>query len=165
MSEKDEWAGSMVDPLVIAAAKFKVEQARDGDYSAGLELVGDCALAIRDIVIRGNLPDAERQLYLKALNDSLEKILDGVEPARAMYLEKSRGRPADPQKLARDLNVFTFVGKEYERLNARGHTKTDEPIAFALQSAANRFGLSLASTQKTWSEFGSLDGWKRFNSD
>ena len=32
MSEKDEWAGSMVDPLVIAAAKFKVEQARNGDY-------------------------------------------------------------------------------------------------------------------------------------
>ncbi|WP_445780437.1 hypothetical protein [Shewanella sp.] len=86
MSEKDEWAGSMVDPLVIAAAKFKVEQARNGDYSPGLELVGDCALAIRDIVIRGNLPDAERQLYLKALIDSLEKILDGVEPARAMYL-------------------------------------------------------------------------------
>lgn len=165
MSEKEEWVGSMVDPLVIEAAKFKVERASNGDYSAGLELVRDCALALQDIVIGGNLPDAERQLYLKALIDSLEKILDGVEPARAMCLEKSPGRPADPQKLARDLNVFIFVGEEYERLNARGHTKTDEPIAFALQSAANRFGLSLASIQKTWSEFGSLDGWKRFNSD
>ncbi len=165
MSDKQEWAGSMVDPLVIAAAKFKVEQASKGDYSAGLELVGDCALALRDIVIKGNLPDAERQVYLNALLDSLEKILDGVEPGRAMYLEKAQGRPADPQKLARDLNIFISVGQEYERLNARGHTKTDEPIAFALQSAVNRFGLSLASIQKIWSEFGSLDGWKRFNSD
>jgi len=165
MSEKQEWAGSMVDPLVIAAAKFKVEQASKGDYSAGLELVGDCALALRDIVIKGNLPDAERQVYLNALLDSLEKILDGVEPGRAMYLEKAQGRPADPQKLARDLNIFISVGQEYERLNARGHSKSDKPVASALKSRARLFKVSLASTQKIWSEFGSVDGWKRFNSD
>ena len=165
MSEFVEWTGSLVDQQVITAAKLKVERAINGEYSAGLELVGDCALALRDIVTKGNLPDAERQLYLKALLESLEKIADGVEPARAMSLEKSYGRPADPQKLARDLNVFMWVGKEYERLNARGHTKNDEPIASALKSAASRFSLSLASTQKIWSEYGSLDGWKRFNSD
>jgi hypothetical protein len=165
MSERVEWTGLLVDQKVIATAKYKVERASNGEYSAGLELIGDCALALRDIVTKGNLPDAERQLYLKALLESLEKIVDGVEPARAMYLEKSHGRPADPQKLARDLSVFLLVGKEYERLTKRGLTKSDKPIAEALTLATKSFGLSLAATQKIWSDFGSLEGWARFNSD
>jgi len=165
MSEMKEWAGSLVDPLVIAAAKHRVERASAGDYVAGLDVIGECVLALRDIVQMGRLPDAERQLYLKALLESLEKIVEGVEPSRAMCLEKSNGRPVDPQKLSRDLNVYMLVGQEYERLTARGHTQNDKPIAYALELASSRFGLTLAATQKIWSDYGSLAGWRRFNSD
>jgi hypothetical protein len=163
MKEKQKWVGSLADQEVIDAAKYRIERAQTGDYLAGLHVVDECVIALRGIVLMGDPPDAARQLYLTALLDSLEKIVDGVDPTKAMYLEKGHGRPLDPKKQDREISILFSIGRKYEELINRGHTKQDKPLDAALKSVAKDCGLTFPAVQKVWSSFGSLKGWKMAN--
>jgi hypothetical protein len=165
MEQKQKWVGSLVDQEVIDAAKYKIGRAHAGDYVAGLRVVDECVIALRGIILMGDLPNAERQLYLMALLESLEKIVDGVDPTKAMCLEKGHGRPLNPFKEDRELSIYLSIGRKYEELIKLGHTKQDKPTEAALKFVAKDFGLTIPNVQKIWSSFGSLKGWKNGKSD
>lgn len=165
MEQKQKWVGSSVDQEVIDAAKYKIGRAQAGNYVAGLSVVDECVIALRGIILMGDLPNAERQLYLVALLESLEKIVDGVDPTKAMCLEKGHGRPLNPFKEDRELSIYLSIGRKYEELIKLGHTKQDKPTEAALKFVAKDFGLTIPNVQKIWSSFGSLKGWKNGKSD
>lgn len=165
MDQEKKWVGSSVAQDVIDAAKYKIARAHAGDYVAGLRVVDECVIALRGVTLMGDLPDAERQLYLMALLESLEKIVDGVDPTKAMCLEKGHGRPLNPFKGDRELSIFLSIGRKYEEQIELGHTKQDKPTEAALKAVAKDFGLTIPNVQKIWSSFGSLKGWKNRKSD
>jgi hypothetical protein len=160
MNTGQHWSPVHVEQEVLNAAKHTIERAKAGDDSAGMSVINQCIVALRDVVKSGTLPDMERVLYLRSLLDSLELITDeSIDPTRALCLEKSRGRPQDPYKLAKDLKIFVTVGGKYDELIERGYTRGDSPITEAIKRASKELGVSTASVQKVWSEHGSAAGW------
>jgi len=165
MDQHQKWIGSKVDQEVIDEANRMIERAHAGDYLAGFHVVHECVISLRGIVLMGDPPDAARQLYLAALLESLEMILGGEAPAKAMCLAKSHGRPEKPNKFDTEVAIFFSIGQKYEELIKLGHTKQDKPTDTALKSVAKNFELSIPTVQKIWSSFGSLKGWKNSKSD
>jgi hypothetical protein len=159
MNTGQHWSPVHVEQEVLNAAKYTIERAKAGNDSAGMSVINQCIVALRDVVKSGTLPDMERVLYLRSLLESLELITDdSVKPARALCLEKSRGRPQDQYKLAKDLKIFITVSRKYDELIERGHTRGDSPVTEAIKQASKELGASTTSVQKVWSEHGSAAG-------
>lgn len=162
MEQKKKRIGSFVDKEILDAANYKIERARASESGLGLQVVEECVIALRDIVWNGELPDQERQIYLIALLESMERIADGENPARALNLVKLQRRPKKKNKEERDISIFISIGEKYDLSKRKGLTLKDKIIENALKEAAKEFESTVASVQKVWSEFGSLAGWSYF---
>jgi len=162
MNTGQHWPPVHVDEEVMNGAKSTIERAKAGNNSAGMSVIIQSIVALRDVLETGTLPDKERVLYLKSLLESLDLIAgESVDPARALCIEKSRGRPRNPDKLARDLRIVMVIGRRYDELIERGHTREDSLMKEAIKQASNQLGESKATVQKVWSEYGSVHGWQR----
>ncbi len=162
MEQKKKWIGSFVDKEILDAANYKIEQARASESGVGLQVVEECVIALRDIVWNGELPDQERQIYLIALLESMERIADGENPARALNLVKLQRRPKKKNKEDLDIRIFISIGKKYDLSKLKGLTLQDKIIENAIKEVTKEFDSTVASVQKVWSEFGSLAGWAYF---
>lgn len=165
MNNDENWSNRHSDADVLEAARATIQRAEAGQVLDGIKVIEECTIALRDITNCGELPDAERILYLAALLKSLEQIIDGVNPARALCIEKDRGRPAHANKLDHEVAVYLAVGMEYDALRVRGHTREDAPVEAAVNAAAKKFGATPESVQKIWSEFGATEKWRSITPD
>ena len=163
MEQKKKCIGSFVDKEILDAANYKIEQARASESGVGLQVVEECVIALRDIVWNGELPDQERQIYLIALLESMERIADGENPARALNLVKLQRRPKKKNKEDLDIRIFISIGKKYDLSKHKGLTLQDKIIENAIKEVAKEFKSTVATVQKVWSEFGSLAGWSSFS--
>lgn len=159
MNKGQQWAPVHVDQDILRAAKTTIQRAKAGNYIEGMSVIDQCVVALRDLLDSGTLPDMERMLYLTSLLESLQLITDkSIEPARALCLERSRGRPQVPYKFVRDLKIVLAVGHKYDKLIERGYTRGDSPIEEVVSQVSQELGVSTATVQKVWSDYGSTFG-------
>ena len=145
MVNSTQW-GDLVD-----AAKATVSKAENGDIEAGKSVIVHSTSAMRALLERGVSPNPRDAVYLASLIDGLGRIVDGVEPARALNLEKPWNRPSSENTEVRDALIFIQVGDETDALRC---TVND-----AIEAVAERNGLGAETVRKAWQAFGSMEGW------
>ena len=146
---------------LIVVANARVSAAERGEKNAALDVVSHCAVALRGLV-RGEMPDPERMVYLGALLNSLERIEDGTDPVAALHL-RPKGRVRDESLLARNILLFVDIGHALDELTGgKGHTRSDSPVAAALKRVQKETGRSDAQIKKVWQDFGAARGWERW---
>lgn len=151
--EKSDWTD------LVASAKARIAAA-PRDKNAALEVVGQSAVALRDLVHHDLLPDPMRLEYLRALLAALELIEAGEDPVKALHLSQGH-RIRDEKLWARNFGLFIKIGREVDRLKGRGHTRGDKPVQAALHAIAKQWSLSLETAKKAWQLHGSEKGWNQ----
>ena len=90
-----------------------MSQAKKNDRRAAVEVLKQANVYLNTLTKGDFSYDAERIIYLEFLNESLEKILNGADPAKALYLYNENR----PQEVSQDRSVVLFcnVGLAYEK--------------------------------------------------
>ena len=141
----------------IRRANSLVSQAKKNDRRAVVEVLKQANVYLNTLAKGDFSYDAERIIYLEFLNESLEKILNGADPAKALYLYNENR----PQEVSQDRSVILFcnVGLAYEK-------QSEKNISLAFEAVSKKFKskfdmeVSPSVIRKAWSTHGSLKGWK-----
>ena len=137
---------------VVEAAKAIVAQADAGDVAAGRTVLVHSAAAIRAVLDRSTLPNLREAAYLSAIHIWLVELLDGMEPGRALRLEKPWHRPENEDIEVRDALLFMQVGEEMDKRNCS--------VSDAIEVVAERNVLGVDTVKKAWNGQGSKSGWE-----
>lgn len=141
----------------IVRAKSCVNQAKKNDRRAVVEVLKQANVYLNTLTKGDFSYDAERIIYLKFLNESLEKILNGADPAKALYLYNENR----PQEVSQDRSVILFcnVGLAYEKQSEKNISLAFEAVSQKFKTKFN-MKVSPSVVRKAWSMYGSLKGWK-----
>ena len=149
--EKIDWTD------LVERARARIAAA-PRDKNAALHVVGQSAVALRDLVRHDLLPDPMRMEYLRALLAALELIEAGEDPVKALHLSQGH-RIRDEKLWSRNFILFIETGREFDRRKSRGHTREDKPIQEAQRAVSKLKKLPLATIQKVWHSNGGEAGW------
>ncbi len=163
-TESDEWVDLIEGARArVAAAKGE----RDGgvaDRNAALEIVRQSAIALRDILNHGLMPDQRRVVFLHALLASLERIEAGDDPVGALHL-RPKGRVRDEKLFGRELSLFVRVGWALDARTKQGDTRGDRPTYEAQKQVAKSAGQTIDNVKKVWQKFGGAHEWASVRDD
>ena len=98
------------DSHLIDLATNCVEMAKQGNFQSGMEVIIQSRTAIRGLLEHGEAPDTFRVIFLKALLESLDAIVEGNDPLDSLSLRKPRHRLPDPSIPVRNVLIWTKVG-------------------------------------------------------
>ena len=110
----------------IRRANSLVSQAKN-DRRAAVEVLKQANVYLNTLTKGDFSYDAERIIYLEFLNESLEKILNGADPAKALYLYNENR----PQEVSQDRSVVLFcnVGLAYEKQSEKNISLAFEAVS------------------------------------
>lgn len=170
-SDRQRWrtAAAIVDHERVALELAR-KDAEDAlvrcDSKAALRTLEGCVIALRTIVERNEMPDDVRLASLPFLLSALVEIIEkGQCPSDALRLVNPDYRPANEALPIRDAYLFARVGRELDKLTARGWTRSDKPAMTAIAQVAKSERIASATVQKAWSKHGSARGWARRRAD
>ena len=150
---------------LIELALSELANAQKGDAAAAKRVLANCAIALRGLIERNEVPDPERTVSLGFLLTGLEAIQEGVDARKALGLFVGN-RPALGDPLARDFNLFYAVGSELERLKSLAADAGGVRAAQGNVARKFRLGPKGADTvRKSWERLGGLRGWRSLKSE
>lgn len=150
-----------VDAL-CEVARHDVQRAQEGSRTSGQRVVRLAAVALRNLLDRGQMPSPRDSVYLRALLESIEAIGMKREDANAALHLKPSHRPEDPDRPVEQQLLFVEVGREYDCLKTKGDIRSDAPIRRAIQVIAKRNATTPARVKHAWKTFGAEDGWNEW---
>lgn len=147
------------DDDLVEMAREQVRLAEHGNVLAAKRVVEFAAQALRG-VLRGDLPDPERRIYLEFIAGALENIIQGGDAAKALGTwTNTRPHQVSPDREA--LIIFS-VGMALEKLH---QAKVSSPVKQAIANVARRLKIGKSVVEKTWKQAGGEDAWNAARSD
>jgi hypothetical protein len=153
------------EKALIDAAENTIKLAEKFDRRAVMAALEQSAVTLRGIVQFRLLPDLERMVYLRFLLNSVERILDGQDPKKALRLFH-QNRPQSVNQTSRDFKIFMAIGYAYEQL--KGHEIQSVEIAIKQvlkKSIPDLENNGVHSLRKAWQSCGGLKAWKKVYSE
>ena len=153
------------EKALIDAAENTIKLAEKSDRRAVMAAVEQSAVALRGIVQFRLMPDSERLVYLRFLLNSVERILDGHDPQKALRLFH-QNRPQSVDETSRDFKIFLAIGRAYEGLKGYESQSVDASIKFVCKKPPPSLeNISIHSLRKAWQSCGGLKAWKKVYSE
>ncbi len=139
---------------LVAAATNLVELVDKGDSQGALNVLEQAAIGLRDVVT-GHVPDQERVIYLQFLLRSLDQILSGVPPEKALGIWTDTKPRLDPW---RDTALFLLVGEELDRAS-NSNSRSERPVTTAIKAVATKKNIGFDTVKDAWENNGAKKGW------
>lgn len=138
---------------LIEMARYQVRLIEDGNSQAADRVMEFAAQALRG-VLKGQLPDAERRVYLEFIAGALESIHQGVDARKALGIWTNTRPHVSPD---REAVIILAVGFELESLSQSG---IESPVKHAVDRVARRLKIGKSVVEATWKRAGGEDAWK-----